>query len=157
MDVGNSDSASQPVTAFLTREVARSLALEAGFAEAGLVALPHAAEALDAARFAEWIEAGRAGTMGYLSRTNEDGQLVRSRVGIPFPWARSAVVCFASYGGGRAAFNRTSRKRFGMDCALCLDQPHDAAGVRRPSDYHKVLLKRLQALDARLHARVRRI
>jgi epoxyqueuosine reductase len=28
----------------------------------------------------------------------------------------------------------------------------DAAGVRRPSDYHKVLLKRIRALEARLHA-----
>ena len=27
----------------------------------------------------------------------------------------------------------------------------DAAGTRRPSDYHNVLLKRLKALDARLH------
>ena len=113
MDVGNSDSASQPVTAFLTREVARSLALEAGFAEAGLVALPHAAEALEAARFAEWIEAGRAGTMGYLSRTNEEGQLVRSRVAIPFPWARSAVVCFARYGSAEPLSTEPAAKRSG--------------------------------------------
>src|SRR6202034_3642103 len=28
----------------------------------------------------------------------------------------------------------------------------DANGARRPSDYHKVLLKRLKSLDARLHA-----
>ncbi|MGA8731415.1 MAG: tRNA epoxyqueuosine(34) reductase QueG [Terracidiphilus sp.] len=153
MDVGNSDSASQPVTAFLTREVARSLALEAGFAEAGLVALPHAAEALEAARFAEWIEAGRAGTMGYLSRTNEEGQLVRSRVGIPFSWARSAVVCFARYGGAEPLSTEPAAKGSGWIARYAWTSRVDAAGVRRPSDYHKVLLKRLRTLDSRLHAR----
>jgi len=76
---------------------ARELALAAGFTEAGLVALPYAAEARDAERFAAWVRSGRAGTMQYLERTGEDGRLTRERVGVPFPWARSALVCFSSY------------------------------------------------------------
>ena len=52
----------------LSSELARTLALEAGFDEAGIVALPHANEERDAARFEEWVQAGRAGTMGYLKR-----------------------------------------------------------------------------------------
>ena len=75
----------------------RGWALEAGFAEAGLVALPHAADARDAERFEEWIAADNAGAMRYLERRSEDGQLLRARVAIPFPWARSAIVCFAGY------------------------------------------------------------
>ena len=75
----------------------RALALEAGFSEAGLVALPHAADERDAARFSQWVGDGRHGSMDYLQRRDEAGQLVRSRVAVPFPWARSAVVCLASY------------------------------------------------------------
>jgi len=81
----------------LRRKNVHGLALEAGFQEAGLVALPYEAEARDAGRFREWVAAGHAGTMGYLKRTSEDQQLLRERVGVAFPWARSALVCFASY------------------------------------------------------------
>src|SRR5208337_3939363 len=81
----------------LTREGARTLALAAGFTEAGLVAIPYAAEKRDAERFAAWVRSGRAGTMQYLERTGEDGRLRRESVRVPFPWARSALVCFTSY------------------------------------------------------------
>jgi epoxyqueuosine reductase len=64
---------------------------------AGLVALPHAEESRDANRFTSWIAEGHAGTMQYLERVNESGELVRARVSTPFKWARSAIVCFASY------------------------------------------------------------
>ena len=76
-------------------ELVRALAIEVGFADAGLVALPYFHQERDAARFEEWVRAGRAGTMRYLERSGEDGRLLRAR--IPFPWARSAVVCFANY------------------------------------------------------------
>ena len=41
-----------------------------------------------------------------------------------------------------------------MDCALCVDEPSGCEGRRRPSDYHKVLKKRLEALEARIRAEV---
>jgi len=137
----------------LERERARALALEAGFAEAGVVALPYAAEERDAGRFAAWVRAGRAGTMQYLERTGEDGRLTRERVRVPFPWARSALVCFASYLSPSAPLStKTSDPRSAWIARYAWSSRVDAKGERRPSDYHKVLLKRLRDVEARLHA-----
>ena len=140
----------------LAREQVRVLAVEAGFAQAGLAALPHTNAERDAARFKQWVGAGRAGNMHYLGRVDEGGRLLRSQVSVPFPWARSAVVCFTNYnsaeprstepaGAGEgwiARYAWSSRKETSRG---------DASGARRPSDYHKVLKKRLEALEARLH------
>ena len=90
----------------LNRELARALALEAGFTEAGVVALPHVNQERDATRFEEWVRAGRAATMDYLKRIGQDRRLLRSRVEIPFPWARSAVVCWANYNSPQPRFQR---------------------------------------------------
>ena len=72
MTIGEANPASN-----LTAETARALAREAGFAEAGVAALPHAEEERDSWRFAGWVQAGRAGTMKYLQRRDEAGRLVR--------------------------------------------------------------------------------
>jgi len=144
--------AAGPATA-LTREGARTLALAAGFTEAGLVAIPYADEERDAERFAAWVRAGRAGSMRYLERTGEDGRLTRERVRIPFPWARSALVCFASYLYPYAPLSTKTPKRGSAWIArYAWTGGIDAKGARRPSDYHKVLLKRLRDVEARLHA-----
>jgi len=135
----------------LSRGQARGLALEAGFSEAGLVALPHANEARDAARFEAWVEAGRAGTMRYLERKDDNGKLVRAQVSAPFPWARSAVVCFANYNCAEARSTEPAAAETGWIARYVWSSRVDAKGERRPSDYHKVLLKRLKALEARLH------
>jgi epoxyqueuosine reductase len=137
----------------LTRDQARALALAAGFTEAGLVALPYEGEARDAKRFYEWVRAGHAGTMRYLERATEDGRLTRARVGVPFPWARSAIVCFASYLNADAPLSTKTQERGSAWIArYAWTSRVDANGVRRPSDYHKVLLKRLRALEVELHA-----
>jgi epoxyqueuosine reductase len=159
MSVSGSISVSRSIPeAGLAREEVRALALEAGFAEAGLVPLPHAEESRDASRFAEWIGAGRAGTMQYLERAAENGRLVRERVGVPFPWARSAVVCFASYHAAQprsidSVTGEAAPQGAGWIARYAWSSRRDADGTRRPSDYHKVLLKRLKALDARLRGR----
>ncbi len=134
----------------LRREEVRSLAREAGFAEAGVVGLPHASEERDAERFEEWIAAGRAGTMKYLERRSEDEQLVRSRVGIPFKWARSAIVCFAGYHSAQPRSTDPADEGAGWIARYAWSSRIDRDGVRRPSDYHKVLKKRLRALEGRL-------
>ncbi len=157
--MGDLSANSEPV---LTREQARAWALEAGFQEAGLVALPYAAETRDAERFREWVAAGRAGTMGYLKRKSEDGQLLRERAEIPFPWARSALVCFASYTFPSEPLSTKTAERGSAWIARyawtsrvlpsrVLVGRGDPKGERRPSDYHKVLLKRIRAVEARLH------
>lgn len=135
----------------LTLEDIRLRALEAGFSEAGLVALPHPEEARNASRFEAWIEAGHAGSMTWLKRTDEAQNLVRARVGTPFPWARSAIVCFASYNSSLPRSTAPAAAHTGWIARYAWSSRVDADGTRRPSDYHKVLLKRLRTLEAQLH------
>jgi len=153
-----SSSAAGPASApaRLTLGQARSLALAAGFTEAGLVAIPHANEERDAARFEEWVRAGRSATMRYLQRTEpgpagEEDRLLRSRVAIPFPWARSAIVCFANYHSSQPRSTDPAPEGAGWIARYAWSSRKDATGACRPSDYHKVLKKRLLALEARLH------
>jgi epoxyqueuosine reductase len=145
----------------LSRDRTRELALEAGFTEAGIVALPHANHERDAARFEEWVEAGRAGTMRYLERRElgpegqavgqKDGRLLRSGVGIPFSWARSAVVCWANYNSQQPRSIDPAAEGAGWIARYAWSSKADESGTRRPSDYHKVLLKRMKTVEARLH------
>jgi epoxyqueuosine reductase len=136
----------------LNVERARAFALDAGFHEAGVVALPYEAETRDAERFREWVAAGRAGTMGYLERKAENGKLLRERTAVPFPWARSAVVCFASYAFASAPLSiKESGRGSGWIARYAWSSKTNERGERRPSDYHKVLLKRIRAVETRLH------
>jgi epoxyqueuosine reductase len=121
-----------------------------------MVALPSPHQDRDAARFAEWVSEGRAGTMRYLERVDENGRLVRSRVSVPFPWARSAIVCFANYHSAQPRSTEPADKAAGWIARYAWSSRRepsrtDESGKRRPSDYHKVLKKRLAALEARLH------
>ncbi len=134
----------------LDGETACALAKQCGFTNAGLVALPHSEESRDASRFTSWIESGRAGSMRYLERANEGGELVRARVATPFPWARSAIVCFASYHSALPLSTETQDPRRGWIARYAWSSRVDEKGERRPSDYHKVLLNRLRALDSKL-------
>ena len=135
----------------IAREAVRALAIEAGFAEAGLVALPYEKEERDAARFERWVCNGYAGTMRYLERTDGNGQLLRSRVSIPFPWARSAVVCLSNYNSAEPRSIDAAGAGAGWIARYAWSSRKDANGTRRPSDYHKVLKKKLAALEARMH------
>jgi len=134
----------------LCRDDVRSAAQEAGFSDAGVVELPHADAARDAERFRQWVDRGRAGTMGYLSRRSDAGELVRAETGTPFPWARSAVVCFANYNSAHLRSTEPAAAGTGWIARYALSSRTDANGVRRPSDYHKVLLKRLRRLESTL-------
>jgi epoxyqueuosine reductase len=127
-----------------------AFAREAGFSEAGLVALPHADEARDAARFEEWIRDGHAGTMHYLARASDEKHLVRARVKTPFPWARSAIVCLANYHSAQPRSTEAAAPDTGWIARYAWSSRLEPGKVRRPSDYHKVLLKRLRTLQSRL-------
>lgn len=138
----------------LSAELVRPLAVKAGFAEAGLVAIPYANEERDAARFEQWVQAGRAGTMDYLKRTDENGSLLRSRARIPFSWARSVVVCLANYNSRQPRSTDPATEGAGWIARYAWSSRTDSSGVRRPSDYHKVLLKRMKIVEAGLHERL---
>ena len=137
----------------LGREAVYATAQECGFTAAGLVALPYVEEFRDADRFTEWVGAGHAGTMQYLQRVNESGELVRARVATAFPWARSAIVCFANYHCEMPLSTERQDPRSGWIARYAWSSRVGADGTRRPSDYHKVLLKRVKMLDARLRER----
>jgi len=145
-------AAAEPDQPQLAREPVRALALDAGFAEAGLVALPYANQQRDGERFSAWVRAGRAGKMHYLERLGEDGRLLRSQVSVPFPWARSAIVCFTNYNCAQPRSTEPPGTGEGWIARYAWSSRKDASGSQRPSDYHKVLKKRLQALEASLHA-----
>ncbi len=153
MFVTGQNSAGDPLA--LSRETARRLALASGFSEAALTALPHEAEARDARRFEEWIESGNAGTMKYLGRTEAEngavGQLIRSRTAIAFPWAQSAILCFANYQSAEARSIDPAAADTGWIARYAWSSRRDSGGVQRPSDYHKVLKKKLANLEAQLH------
>ena len=134
----------------LTRDQVRAWALAAGFSDSGLVALPHTGESRDTQRFKEWVQAGRAGSMHYLERRSENGEPVRARVAVPFAWAKSAIVCFARYDSEQPRSTTPAAANAGWIARYAWSSRRDAHGQRRPSDYHKVLLKRIKAMDARL-------
>jgi epoxyqueuosine reductase len=135
----------------LSGERARAVALECGFAEAGLVALPHAHQERDAMRYEAWVRAGRAGTMRYLERREGNGRLLRSRTEIPFPWARSVLVGWANYHSAQPRSIDPAPADAGWIARYAWSSRMSASGQRHPSDYHKVLLKRLKSVEARLH------
>jgi epoxyqueuosine reductase len=136
--------------AALTAERVRALAFDAGFAEAGVVALAYINEEQSAERFEQWVNAGRAGSMGYLERRNDSGELLRKSVQTPFPWARSVVACMASYNSAEARSTAPAAEDAGWIARYAWSSRMDANGEQRPSDYHKVLLKRLKSLAAKL-------
>ncbi|MGC2161259.1 MAG: tRNA epoxyqueuosine(34) reductase QueG [Silvibacterium sp.] len=139
---------------FLSSTLVTALAQKAGFSLAGIAPVPAAGSDTtreERSRFEQWIASGAAGEMEYLKRRNEQGELVRSSLHAVFPWVKSVIVCAANY---------NSAQPHSIDPA-----PVDAAWIARyawsgsqtngeqpprPSDYHKVLLKRLQSLDAAL-------
>ena len=144
----------------LAWDTVRTLAIDAGFIEAGLVALPHARQQRDADRFSAWLEAGRAGKMHYLERLGEDGRLLRSQVSVPFPWARSAVVCFSNYNCAQPLSTHPADPAAGWIARYAwsgqgdpMQKPgsRELPAVKKPSDYHKILKKRLLALEQSLH------
>ena len=141
---------SAPAINGLTRDLSRALALESGFTEAGVVALPYPAAERDAARFEAWVEEGSAGTMRWLERRNDAGQLLRARIERPFEWARTAVVCFARYDSAQPRSTDAAEPNAGWIARYAWTSRTDADGKRRASDYHKVLLKRLKTLEARM-------
>ncbi|MGB9146023.1 MAG: tRNA epoxyqueuosine(34) reductase QueG [Acidobacteriaceae bacterium] len=135
------------MTCFLQERV-EALAREAGFAAAGITAVPAPGSAEDEAertRFAEWVDAGRAGEMEYLKRRDEAGELLRSSVRVALPWARSVIVCAANYASAEPRSIDAAAEGTGWIARYAWSSREG-----RPSDYHKVLLRRLERLRDRL-------
>ncbi len=122
---------------------------------AGVDAPESAAGAAEAERFAEWVEAGRAGEMEYLKRRDESGVLLRSGVQVAMPWARSVIVC---------AFNYNARAPLSIDPAdtgtgwigryAWSGRASEDSDAMLPTDYHEELLTRLRVVETALRNRV---
>jgi len=132
----------------------RALALEQGFARAGVAAAPNASapEGRDSAqRFTEWVDAGHAGEMQYLKRRDDAGELLRSSAQIAMPWARSVVVCALNYNlGGAGGTAPRSIDPAGANTGWIAKYAWTGTEDGRPVDYHDDMLLRLRAVEVGL-------
>ena len=122
---------------------------DAGFDKAGVAAAPRAGEPegrLTAQRFSSWIDAGYAGEMGYLKRTDDGGTLLRTSARIALPWARSVVVCALNYN----AKAPRSIDPADDDAAWIARYAWSGNAEGRPVDYHVDLMARLQKVELAL-------
>jgi epoxyqueuosine reductase len=128
------------------------LARQAGFTAAGIAAVPEPGspeDQVERSRFAAWVDDGRAGEMDYLKRRDDAGRLLRSSVRLALPWARSVIVCAANYNSGDPRSTDPAPPGTGWIARYAWSARTDN-GAPRPSDYHRVLLRRLEKLRDRL-------
>lgn len=130
-------------------------AVKLGFSAAGIAAVPGSGseeDQNDRQNFSDWIEQGNAGEMEYLKRRNEEGVLVRSSLRVALPWVKSVIVCVTNYNAPRPLSIHTAPEGSGWIARYAwTGQPGSDVSLV-PSDYHKVLLKRLGRLDAALRS-----
>jgi epoxyqueuosine reductase len=126
------------------------LAQEAGFAKAGIAPVPPPGEeAPELSHFEPWIERGYAGEMEYLKRRDDANRLLRSSLRVAVPWARSVIVCAANYNADAPKSIDPASAESGW-IARYAWTGYDG----QPSDYHDVLLRRLQSLEQNLQQRL---
>lgn len=136
------------------QEIVGKHAQDAGFAKGGIAPLPCFDSPdleLHAAYFAQWIEQGHAGEMEYLKRRDALGRYLRSAVEVAAPWARSIIVCAAPYGGGSSypLSTRPAPPATGWIGRYAWSGRVEGETLV-PSDYHKVLLRRLKRMEQSL-------
>lgn len=132
-----------------------SLSHEAGFSAAGIAAVPAPGSiehARDVLRCEEWIASGASGEMEYLQRRNPDGQLLRSSLRHVFPWARSVIVCVTNYNTAAARSIDPARDDQAWIARYAWTSRREPDGSTVPSDYHRVMLKRLRVVEAGMQA-----
>lgn len=132
-------------------------AKEAGFSTAGIAAVPESGspeDESDRQAFADWIDQGNAGEMEYLKRRNDAGELVRSSLRIAVPWVKSVIVCVTNYNSQQPLSVDPTPEDAGWIARYAWTGQPSNDGTVSPSDYHKVLLKRLERLDAVLKSQL---
>jgi epoxyqueuosine reductase len=142
------------------REWIEQQARDAGFDLAGIAAVPAPA---DDARLAAWIEAGYAGELDYMRRTDEHGNLLRGDLRRSTPWARSVIVCAVNYNpagdteaGGRPAplsIDPAPRTSGWIGRYAWSFSRNVKADEHAPADYHDILKPQLEVVEAQLKQR----
>ncbi len=139
------------------QQIVSESAKKRGFHLAGITSALEEESSPELASLEQWIAEGRAGEMEYLKRRDPQGRLLRSSIRVPFPWARSVIVCAVNYnsdqpysidssadsGKGWIARYAWSGQRKDLS-----DAPLD------PTDYHAVIRERLEQLRADLQQQV---
>jgi epoxyqueuosine reductase len=132
-------------------ELVRGLATEFQFELAGVAPADDGAALYpELEYFPHWVAEGRAGEMAYLERRNEAGELKRGSLQAALPWARSVIVCTASYDSPAPLSIEEAPAGSGWIARYA--QTGNKAVV--PSDYHDVLLPRLRSMEDALHQRL---
>jgi len=128
-----------------------------GFHLAGIAPVTDENAAPELDRFEQWVAEGRAGEMDYLKRRDPEGRLLRSSLRVPFPWARSVIVCAVNYNSDQPySIQRTTSA--GNDSGWIAryawsGRRQDPAQQDRtlvPTDYHTIIRERLERLRADL-------
>ena len=142
-----------------------ALAREAGFSLAGIapVAPPEDKAYSELGEFPAWVDKGYAGEMEYLKRRDDADRLLRASLRIPFPWARSVIVCAANYQADAARSIDPAPEGSGWIARYAWtgfeqpagEEPGGGPGTALPpSDYHTVLLRRLKRLEEAIQQRL---
>ena len=133
------------------REWIEQRARAAGFDLAGVAAVPASEEDQ---RYAQWVDAGHAGEMEYLKRTDDAGEYLRGDVRRSMPWARSVIVCAVNYNAAAPRSIDPADAKAGWIARYAWSGRADpAGGDAGGSDYHDVLLVQLRVLESELKER----
>jgi epoxyqueuosine reductase len=117
------------ITAFV-----KQAARDAGFELAGIAPVRDFPELQ---RFADWIDAGRAGEMKYMEARSETGQLKRASLQSTIPWAHSVVVCAINYNTSQPLSTQGSDPKQGWISRYAWGQ----------EDYHQTVMKKLRRVE----------
>lgn len=131
----------------------RFIALDAGFAASGITPVPEPGSPQDYAELQhvmEFVDLGYAGEMDYLKRRDDAGRLLRSSLRIAIPWARSVIVCAANYNSDQPRSVDPALPEAAWIARYAWSGFAAPDGSLLPSDYHKILLKRLKQVESRL-------
>jgi epoxyqueuosine reductase len=144
-------SANTRIPLRMFRELVQELGQEFQFELAGVAPADNSGAAFPELQyFSQWIADGRAGEMSYLERRNDADELKRSSLQAALPWARSVIVCAASYDSPAPLSIDTHPAGSGWIARYAQTGNND----REASDYHDVLFVRLRAMESALHARL---
>jgi epoxyqueuosine reductase len=132
------------------REWIEQRARVAGFDLAGVASVPESAASDEARRYAEWIDAGRAGEMEYLKRADEAGEYLRGDLRRAMPWARSVIVCAVNYNADAPLSIEPAPPKTGWIARYAWSGRKDSSAG---SDYHDVLLPQLRVIEQELKQR----
>ncbi|MGC9291138.1 MAG: tRNA epoxyqueuosine(34) reductase QueG [Acidobacteriaceae bacterium] len=144
-----------PSIASQVQQMARAL----GFHLAGIAPVAGADDGPPEAQgFSQWVAEGRAGEMEYLKRRDASGAYLRSSLRVPFPWARSVIVCAVSYNTPQPRSIDPAPEGTGWIAryawsgrAVQGEASGNAQSARtEATDYHAVVLERLELLKEKL-------